>query len=184
MSNSIRHAFRGVALALAACIAFSPAVVVADTAPGNLSSHQVAQLRSQPLPIVVPSYVPPGFRLVHIEAWNVKQHPAPANGYDLEYKSSDGRRFVISAADSGLGDAAPDYSSYRRPFVADSRLVGSTKMSPYTMDVNGAKQWSYVSDYVPLRRLGASSSAMLTFEGNLSPDEMRRIYSSFTQISR
>lgn len=184
MRKAVDHALGGVLIVVMSFVALASTAVSADTAPGNLTSHQVAQLRAQPLPIVVPAYVPPGFRLVHIEAWNVKRHPAPANGYDLEYKSSDGRSFTVSAADSGFGDAAPDYSSYRRPFAVDSRLVGSTKMSPYTMDVNGATQWSYASDYVPLRRLGASSSAMLTFGGNLSPDEMRRIYSSLTQISR
>ncbi len=180
MRDPIHRVFGGVALALS-LTAVAPAAVSADTAPAGLTAHQVAQLRSQPLPIVVPAYVPPGFRLVHFEAWN---HTGPSNGYTLKYKSSDGREFTVSAGDSGFGDAAPDYSSYRRPFVADSRLIGSTKMSPYNFTVDGRQQWSYASDYVPLRRLGANSNAMLTFGGNLSPDELRRIYSSFTQISK
>ncbi|MBV8066473.1 MAG: hypothetical protein JO113_00745 [Candidatus Eremiobacteraeota bacterium] len=176
----IRHAFVGVVLAFAALFTLSASAAWADT--GGLSSQQIAELRSQPLPIVVPSYVPPGFQLVHIEASKGNKRLNSANTYTLKYKSGDGRYFTINVADGEFGDADPDYSSYRRPFTADSHWIGSTKMSPYNFS-NGAQQWFYASDYVSLQRLG-NSRAILIFSGSLSPDELRHIYSSLTQISR
>jgi hypothetical protein len=178
--------YRLAALSVAAIAATASALPArsAQTGPGGLTSSQVAQLRTQPLPIVLPQYIPAGFHLVQFETDNVK-HRDPANGYELHYRSADGREFFIVVGDSGLGDADPDLSSYRRPFVVSSSLIGSTTMSPYHfMGPQGSSQpWSWGSDYRSLARLG-NAKAVLTFGGTISPDELRRIYSSLQQVSR
>lgn len=149
---------------------------------GGLGSTQLAQLHSQPLPILAPAYVPPGFRLVHVDAMTAKKDHT--NGYTLKYRSSDGREFIIDVADGGFGDADPDLSSFRRPFTVDSSVVGSIKMSPYQVTVGGQPRWTYSSDYRSLERLG-NPRAMLIFSGtNMSADDLRRIYSSLRVISR
>jgi len=157
-----------------------PAIAArADQTPGQLSPAQMRQLRSQPLPILVPAYVPPGFRLVRVEA----ERGRP-NDYSLRYAASDGREFNISVADGGFGDADPDYTSYRRPFAVNSAVVGSVTMQPYKFESADSPQWVYSSDYRSLSRLG-NQRAMLTFEGiKMTPTDLRRIYSSLQSVPR
>ena len=37
---------------------------------------------------------------------------------------------MVNVGDSDFGDVAPDYTSFRRPFVVNSTIIGSTTMSP------------------------------------------------------
>ncbi|MFY9740343.1 MAG: hypothetical protein WAK11_15015 [Candidatus Cybelea sp.] len=180
----IARALRGSVTALAVALVLAPVAASADTAPGGLNAKQIAELRSQPLPVLVPAYVPAGFRLVRVEATSGKQASNSANGYLLEYRSSDGRKFMVNVGDGDFGDVAPDYTSFRRPFVVNSTVIGSTTMSPSKIGTPDQPEWLYVSDYRPLERLG-NSHAMLIFSGTkMSADDLRRIYSSLRAISR
>ena len=171
-------------MALVAALSLEVPAVAAQTGPGELAQNQIAKLRSQPLPIVVPRYVPAGFHLAEVDARKAKANGS-ANHYTLVYRSAGGGHFTIDVADGEFGDADPDFSSFRRPFVANSNLVGSTKMSPYQFtDAAGHPQpWFYSSDYRSLERLG-NAKAVLIFSGTISPDELRRIYSSLQQVPR
>ena len=171
-------------MALAAALSLGLPAAAAQTGPGELAPNQIAKLRSQPLPIVVPRYVPAGFHLVEVDARKAKGNGA-ANRYTLVYRSADGGRFTIDVADGEFGDADPDLSTYRRPFVVNSNLVGATTMSPFQFtDAAGHPEpWFYGSDYRSLQRLG-NAKAMLIFSGTISPDELRRVYSSLQQVPR
>ncbi|MGA2760419.1 MAG: hypothetical protein ABSF08_08900 [Candidatus Cybelea sp.] len=169
----------------ALAVVLAPIAGSADTAPGDLSAKQVAKLRAQPLPILAPAYVPAGFHLVRFEATKGNRASNSSNGYLLEYRSSDGREFMVNVGDSDFGDVAPDYTSFRRPFVVNSTIIGSTTMSPSKIiGTSDQPEWLYVSDYRSLARLG-NSRAMLIFSGTkISTDDLRRIYSSLQPISR
>jgi hypothetical protein len=166
-------------LALLSALLIPAIAARADQPPGQLSSTQMRQLRSQPLPILVPAYVPPGFRLAGVEV----QRGNP-NLYSLRYAASDGREFHFSVGDGGFGDADPDYTSYRRPFVVNSAILGPVTMQPYKLESANSPQWVYSSDYRSLSRLG-SQRAILTFEGiKMTPADLRRIYSSLQSVRR
>ena len=165
-------------------VVLAPVAGSADTRPGALSAKQIAELRSQPLPILVPAYVPAGFRLVRVEATKGGKASNSANNYLLKYRSADGREFMVDVADGEFGDVAPDYTSFRRPFVVNSTVIGSTTMSPSKIGDPDQPEWLYVSDYRSLARLG-NSRAMLIFSGTkVSTEDLRRIYSSLQPISR
>jgi hypothetical protein len=166
-------------------VVLAPVAGSADTGPGGLTAKQIAELHTQPLPILVPAYVPAGFHLVRFEATKGSKASNSSNRYILEYRSSDGREFMVNVGDGEFGDVAPDYTSFRRPFVVNSTVIGSTTMSPSKIiGTSDQPEWLYVSDYRSLARLG-NSHAMLIFSGTkVSTDDLRRIYSSLQPISR
>lgn len=169
------------AISALVCAIATPAL--AGTTPGGLAPSQVAKLHTQPLPVVVPGYVPAGFRLARVDVTNLKSKPTAANSYVLRYRSSDGREFTIDVGDSDFGDVAPDTSSFRRPFTASSKAIGPTTFSPSKILVHEQDAWIYASDYRSLGQLGNSRAMLIFSASNVSPDEIRRIYSSLQPLS-
>jgi hypothetical protein len=129
--------------------------------------------------------VPAGFHLVNFEAVRdiVRngQHSAPANDYQLTYRGPGGAEFTISVADSGFGDAAPDYSSSHRPYTVDSPLIGPSTLEPIRSD-DGT--WSYVSPPRWLDRLGNHKAGLIMTGINVSSDQMREIYRSLQPLKK
>lgn len=186
MAGPLRHRrLSAPVIAVAAAIVLLPMLAAADTLPGGLSTQQVAKLRSQPLPILAPAYVPQGFRLVKIEVSRAKK-PGDPNDYTLRYAGPAGSEFTIDVADGGFGDADPDYTTFRRAFVVNSSVVGSTTMSPYKFQSPGGGQdyWLYSSDYRMLDRLGNPHAALIFSGVKMSNDDLRRIYSSLQPVHR
>jgi hypothetical protein len=147
-----------------------------------LTGAQMAQLRALPIPVVLPAYVPPGYRLVKFEAVRdvVRngQHSAPANEYSFRFRGPAGREITISVADGGFGDTGPDYSSFRRPFTVDSPVIGRAKFEPD--NINGV--WSYAATFVPLKRLGSDKAQLIMIGSDKS--EIARVYASLRPLAR
>jgi hypothetical protein len=115
-----------------------------------LTAQQLAQLRALPIPVVLPTSIPPGFHLVRFEAVRdvVKNgmHSAPSNNYRLVFADAADHKVDIWVADSGFGDAEPDTSSFRRPFTANSSVLGRAKFDPYHL----GGSWSWSASFVPV----------------------------------
>ncbi|HEV3087995.1 MAG TPA: hypothetical protein VGX96_12280 [Candidatus Elarobacter sp.] len=177
----IQAGFRRCALVLiAAALLATPLRANAADYPW-LTGEQMAQLRALPIPVLLPAYVPPGYRLVKFEAVRdiVRngQHSAPANEYLFRFRGPSGE-FTISVADGGFGDSEPDYSSFRRPFTVDSPVVGRAKFEPD--NINGV--WTWVALFIPLKRLG-SDKAQLIVTGSDKSD-IARVYASLKPLAR
>lgn len=85
-------------------IAPEPAKEQPSTAlTGNLlSSEQVAKLTKLPIPIVAPTYLPEGFRVVSADGDSVKYVNGDDDaGYAIEYESNDNTCFAIQSSKDG-----------------------------------------------------------------------------------
>jgi len=85
-------------------IATSANLAQASVAPtGNLlSPAQVAKLTKLPIPIVAPTYLPKGFRVVRADGDTVKYaNGDDDSGYGIEYQGEDGTCFAISSSKDG-----------------------------------------------------------------------------------
>jgi hypothetical protein len=178
----IRAGFRCCAHVLAAAALLATPLRANGADYPWLTGEQMAQLRALPIPIVLPAYVPPGYRLVKFEAVRdvVRngRHSAPANDYLLRFRGPAGREITITVADGGFGDTGPDYSTFRRPFIADSPVIGPAKFEPD--NINGV--WSWAATYVPLKRLGSDKAQLIMIGSDKS--ELARVYASLRPLPR
>lgn len=68
----------------------------------GLSPAQVAKLTKLPIPIVAPTYLPPGFRVVSADGNSVKlTNGDDDTGYAIAYQGEDGTCFVINSSQDG-----------------------------------------------------------------------------------
>jgi hypothetical protein len=167
-------------------IALAAAVVAAGTslAPHAaragtfeyLSASQRAQLLALPIPVVLPARLPPGYGVVKFEVVN----RAAEHSYELRLRAPDGRQMTIDAADSGLGDASPDYHSFRRPFVARSSVVGTIRFEPIQM-IGARPEWSWWAS-ASLSPLGSPRTGLNI--GGTNDADLKTVYGSLQRLTK
>jgi len=111
---------------LSLCLLWAP---VAHAEPG-LDAAQLAKLKKFGPKVVVPAFVPPGFKVGQVK---VDIDPRFGNSYNLIYNGPNQARFTVQGANGGIGDG-PD----GKPYPFQSPLLGK-----------GQLQWSPPADGQP-----------------------------------
>jgi hypothetical protein len=108
-----------------------------------LSDVQIHRLRALHVPIVIPSVLPPGYRLARF--YTNDHHFENGVEVELEFVGPAGRRILIEESkDVAQGDAAPDYLTFSRHLSVKSKLLGRVVLTS-----GDGRKWS--ADDVPIR---------------------------------
>lgn len=80
-----------------------PPITQAQTSLSLLSAKQIAELRKKPMmPVVVPTYLPNGFRVDKVETYRGKYTNGDDElGYQIVYRGADGTCLYVGATQSG-----------------------------------------------------------------------------------
>ena len=166
-------------LVAASLSALPPSAAAAEYS--YLTAEQLVQLRALPIPVVLPASIPDGFRLVRFQAVRdvVKNglHSAPANSYQLVFADAAGHKVDIWVADSGFGDADPDTSSFRRPFTANSAVLGRAKFDPYHL----GGSWAWAASFVPVDP--RNPKTMMNIQGT-DTSALTRLFESMQRLPK
>ena len=146
-----------------------------------LDAAQVAQLRTLPIPILLPRGLPAGYRLLHFKA---KSYPFTGAGksggtYELDFVNAARHDILLIVSDGGLGDP-PDYNdASRKPFDAPLPGYGHVHFDPmkYTTPY-------WYGQRVRLDRPPAAHAVFLTITGTASSAALRAFCASMAPLSR
>jgi hypothetical protein len=145
-----------------------------------LDPAQVAQLRTLPIPVLLPRALPAGYRLLHFKA---KSYPfagsTPGGTYELDFVDAAKHDILLIVSDAGLGDP-PDYNdASRKAFDAPLPGYGHVHFDPmkYTEPY-------WYGQRVSLDRAGATHAVFLTITGNASPAALRAFCASMTPLPK
>ena len=146
-----------------------------------LDTAQVAQLRTLPIPVLLPRALPAGYRLLHFKA---KRYPFTGAGksggtYELDFVDAAKRDILLIVSDGGLGDP-PDYNdASRKAFDAPLPGYGHVHFDPMKFNT---PYW--YGQRVRLDRPAAARAVFLTITGSASPAALRAFCASMAPLSR
>ena len=153
-----------------------------DAAPFSyLDAAQVVQLRTLPIPVLLPRSLPPGYRILHFKA---KGYPFAGGGasggtYELDFVDAAKHDILLIVSDAGLGDA-PDYNDRsRKSFEAPLPGFGRVHFDP--MNFNGPY---WYGQRVRVDRPTANHAVFLTITGSANPAALRAFCASMTPLSK
>lgn len=137
-----------------------------------LNDKQLAKLRALGTSIVLPAQLPPGYALSKIDV------DRDAKSYSLSFRGPARHSMFISVTGSEGGDAAPDYTSFRRSFDANSPVLGKAHFEP----VNDLDGWIWAVEYIPLSR-AHPISPQLSMGGD-STSDLKAVYAALRPLPK
>jgi hypothetical protein len=164
-----RAALLRAALAIAVVLVPAPSLA-RDFA--YLSDKQLADLRALGIPVVLPAELPPGYALARFDL------DRDAKEYVLHFRGPAHRSIFVSVSVSEFGDAAPDYTTFRRSFDADSPVLGKAHFEP----VDSMGTWTWAATYIPLDRSHPASPQMNI--GGDSTSDLKAVYAALRPLPK
>jgi hypothetical protein len=137
-----------------------------------LSDKQLTELRALGIPIVLPAELPPGYSLARFDL------DPDAKDYVLHLQGPAHRSIFVSVSVSEFGDAAPDYTTFRRSFDADSPVLGKAHFEP----VDSLGKWMWAATYIPLNRSHPASPQMNI--GGDSTSDLKTVYAALRPLPK
>jgi hypothetical protein len=149
-----------------------------------LDAAQLAQLRTLPIPLLLPRRLPAGYRLSHFKA---KRYPFTGSGpsaaggtYELDFAGSAGRDILLIVSDGGLGDP-PDYNdTSRRSFDAAVPGFGRVHFDP--MKYDSGPYW--YGQRLRVDRPAAAHAVFLTITGSADPTALRAFCAAIAPLPK
>lgn len=148
-----------------------------------LDAAQVAQLRTLPIPILLPRRLPAGYRLAHFKA---KRYPfagpgASAGGtYELDFVGAAQRDILLIVSDGGLGDPPDNNDASRRSFEAPLPGFGHVRFDP--MKYTAGPYW--YGERVRVDRPQGTHAVFLTITGSADPAALRAFCASMERLPK
>ena len=125
----------GISLLTGSAINAIPSIAAQPSAQANaqLTRNQIVKLRSASVPIVVPQYVPLGFRVTDVSVDTLDRRFGPH--YSINYKNAEDVCFSVMFTGGGVGGESYDY---RLPI--QTKLLGKLSLTFGSQVVRSAKR--------------------------------------------
>lgn len=133
----------------------------------GLTDAQLTELRALSLPLVLPTYVPPGFHAAKVTSNKGFGSPIRCAGYSIEYRDGAGHKFTFDGGGCNYYELEPDPNAYTLRVHSDA--LGDAQL---TQNMSGCfradtRPPSLQQEYV-----------LLGCKNDVSPEELTHVFQS------